>query len=82
MTVQWETVVERNPQWIVVMQYNLSDDVQAKINMLKSNPALQSIDAIKNDNFVVRGLSDVTAGVRNIAAVETMAKSFHPEAFK
>ena len=82
MTVQWEAVVEKNPQWIVIMQYNVSDDVQAKIDTLKNNPALENIDAIKNNHIIVLGLSDVIAGVRNPGAVETMAKSFHPEAFE
>ena len=82
ITVQWEAVVEKNPDWIVVMQYDASDDVQGKIDVLKNHPALQNIDAVKNDRIMVLGLSDVLAGVRNITAVETMAENFHPEAFE
>ncbi len=81
LTVQWETVIKKNPQWIVVMQYNNSDDVQGKIDFLKNTPALKDIDAVKNNRILVLGLSDVIAGVRNINAVETMAEKFHPEAF-
>jgi iron complex transport system substrate-binding protein len=82
LTVQWESVVEKNPEWIVVMQYNVSDDVQAKINTLKNNEALKNVDAIKNNRILIMGLSDVMAGVRNVSAVENMAVSFHPDEFK
>jgi iron complex transport system substrate-binding protein len=82
LSVQWESVVDKNPQWIVVMQYNVSDDAQGKIDFLKNNPALQGIDGIKNNRDFVLGLSDVVAGVRNAGAVEHMAKQFHPEAFQ
>lgn len=81
LTVQWETVIEENPEWIIVLQYNVSDNVQAQIDLLKNTPALQDIDAVKHDRILVLGLTDVTAGVRGAAAVETMARKFHPEAF-
>jgi iron complex transport system substrate-binding protein len=82
MTVQWESVVEKNPAWIVVMEYSSSEDSAAKINTLKTKAALQGIDAVKNNRIMTLGLSDVTAGIRNISAVERMAKNFHPAAFK
>ncbi len=81
ITVQWETVVERDPEWIVVMQYNVSDDVEGKLELLTTHPALQQVDAIRNGRIMVLGLSDLLAGVRNVTAVETMAAQFHPEAF-
>jgi iron complex transport system substrate-binding protein len=82
LKVQWEAVIEKNPQWIVVMSYSSSEDTGAKIAVLKSKEALQGIDAVKSQRWITMGLSDVTAGVRNTAAIERMARSFHPEAFK
>ena len=76
MTVQWETVVEKNPEWIVVMEYSSSE-----INTLKTKAALQGIDAVKNSRLMMLTLTDVTAGIRNTGAVERMAKNFHPQAF-
>jgi len=80
--VTWEEVVNRNPEYIIVMQYNAADNVEEKINFLKNNAALKDVDAIKNNNIFVLGLSDVVAGVRNSNAIKTMAEKFHPEAFK
>lgn len=80
--VSWEEVVKRNPDYIIVMKYDVSDDDQGKIKFLKNNPALKDISAIKNNKIFVMGLSDVVAGVRNAKAVETMAKNFYPELFK
>lgn len=82
MTVQWESVVEKNPEWIVVMEYSSSEDTAAKIDTLKTKAALQGIDAVKNGRMMTLGLSDVTAGIRNTAAIERMARNFHPQAFK
>lgn len=82
MGVSWEEVVAANPQYIIIMQYDMSDDVEGKENFLKNNEALKDIDAVKNDNIFILGLSDVVAGPRNTTAIETMAKEFHPDCFE
>ena len=82
MTVQWESVVEKNPAWIVVMEYSSSEESAGKINTLKTKAALKGIDAVKNNRIMTLGLSDVTAGIRNVGAIERMARNFHPQAFK
>lgn len=82
MGVSWEEVVAANPQYILVMQYDMSDDVEGKIKFLKNNPALKDVDAIANDRIMVLGLSDVVGGERNTAAIEKMAEFFHPDSFQ
>ena len=82
LTVQWESVAEQDPEWIIIMRYSSSDNVQAKVDFLKNNPALQGISAVRNDRIFILGLSDVTGGPRNPGAVETMARQFHPGAFR
>ncbi|MDR1986484.1 MAG: ABC transporter substrate-binding protein [Treponema sp.] len=82
LTVQWESVVQQNPDWIMVMQYSSAEDASKKIDFLKTHDGTKSLDAVKNNRIFVMGLADVTGGPRNPAAVETMARHFHPEAFK
>jgi iron complex transport system substrate-binding protein len=82
LTVQWESVAEQDPEWIIIMRYSSSDNVQTKVDFLKNNPALQGISAVRNDRIFTLGLSDVTGGPRNPGAVEAMARQFHPEAFR
>ncbi|MFJ4194089.1 ABC transporter substrate-binding protein [Pseudomonas sp. NPDC089534] len=76
--VNWETVVERNPQVIVIVDYSeISAD--QKIEFLLNNKALQSVDAIKNRRFIVIPYVQATPGIDNVLAVETLAKGFHGE---
>lgn len=74
-TVAWEPVVERNPEVIVIVNYG---DVTAeqKIAFLEANPAFASIDAVRNDRYVVLEYVEATPGPRNIRAVEKLVQGF------
>ncbi|WP_338584483.1 ABC transporter substrate-binding protein [Pseudomonas sp. MAG733B] len=74
--VNWENVVERNPQVIVIVDYGEVTAAQ-KIEFLRSNMALQSVDAIKHQRFIVIPYVQATPGIDNVLAVETLAKGFH-----
>jgi iron complex transport system substrate-binding protein len=76
--VNWETVVERNPQVIVIVDYS-EITAEQKEQFLLNNPALQSVDAIKNQRFIVIPYVQATPGIDNVLAVETLAKGFHGE---
>ena len=73
--IGWEPVVERNPEVVVIVNYG---DVTAeqKIAFLKGNPAFASIDAVRNDRFVVLEYVEATPGPRNIKAVEKLVAGF------
>ncbi|AYG59482.1 ABC transporter substrate-binding protein [Rhizobium jaguaris] len=77
--VSWEPVIEKNPEVIVIVDYGEVTAAQ-KIAFLKNNPAFKHIDAVKNDRFVVLPYVEATPGPRNIEAIATLAKAFHPEA--
>ena len=74
--VNWETVVERNPQVIVIVDYS-EITAEQKIQFLLDNPALQSVDAIKQRRFIVIPYVQATPGIDNVLAVQTLAKGFH-----
>ena len=76
--VNWENVVERNPQVIVIVDYG-EVTAEQKEQFLLSNKALQSVDAIKNQRFIVIPYVQATPGIDNVLAVETLAKGFHGE---
>lgn len=76
--VNWETVVERNPQVIVIVDYS-EITAEQKIEFLLNNKALQSVDAIKNQRFIVIPYVQATPGIDNVLAVEALAKGFHGE---
>lgn len=74
-TVNWESVVERNPEIVVIVNYG---DVTAeqKREFMMSNPAFADMDAVKNDRFVTLEYVDATPGPRNIKAVKTLSQAF------
>ncbi|NMZ81102.1 ABC transporter substrate-binding protein [Pseudomonas mandelii] len=76
--VNWEDVVERNPQVIVIVDYG-EVTAEQKEHFLLSNKALQSVDAIKDQRFIVIPYVQATPGIDNVLAVETLAKGFHGE---
>jgi iron complex transport system substrate-binding protein len=76
--VNWENVVERNPQVIVIVDYG-EVSAEQKEHFLLNNKALQSVDAIKNQRFIVIPYVQATPGIDNVLAVETLAKGFHGE---
>ena len=77
----WETVLADNPQYIIICDYSTSirntDDFDAKVEKLKSNPALAELDAVKNDHFVRVRLSEITPGVRSVDALVRLAEEIH-----
>jgi iron complex transport system substrate-binding protein len=74
--VNWETVVERNPQVIVIVDYS-EISAEQKQQFLLDNKALQSVDAIRNQRFIVIPYVQATPGIDNVEAVQTLAKGFH-----
>ncbi|MET0949816.1 MAG: ABC transporter substrate-binding protein [Pseudomonas sp.] len=76
--VNWENVVERNPQVIVIVDYG-EVSAEQKEHFLLNNQALQSVDAIKHQRFIVIPYVQATPGIDNVLAVETLAKGFHGE---
>ncbi|MPV86381.1 ABC transporter substrate-binding protein [Ostreibacterium oceani] len=75
--VAWEAVVERNPEVIVIVNYGEVTAAQ-KIEFLKSQPALATIDAVKHNRFVVLDYIEATPGPRNIQAIQTLINTFYP----
>ena len=77
-TVSIEEIVERNPQYIIIHEYTDSEnDTQNKIDALKSMEELSEVDAVKNDNFIVIKMMQVTPGIENVDFVEAVAKAIH-----
>lgn len=80
-TVSWEEVVLQNPDVIVIVDYG-DTSAETKLDLIKTHPALQDVTAVKEDNFVVIGLAEMSPGVRNTMAIRTLAQGFYPEKFE
>nr|WP_200997705.1 ABC transporter substrate-binding protein [Pseudomonas cichorii] len=78
--VSWESVVERNPQVIVIVDYGPTS-WQHKRDFLLQNAALSSVEAIRQKRFMVLPYVAVTPSVDNAEAIEKLAAELHPELF-
>lgn len=78
--ISWEVVAQANPDWIVIDYYEGFDDIDGVKQMLRTNPATKDLDAVKNNKFLVVGLTDISAGERIDDTIKLMADTFHPEA--
>lgn len=71
-TVGWETVVERDPEVIVINDYG-DTSADQKRKFLKSYPPLAQVSAVRNDRIVVLDYVDLVESPRNPAAVSSLA---------
>ncbi|BBG00536.1 MULTISPECIES: ABC transporter substrate-binding protein [Pseudonocardia] len=67
--VGWETVVERQPEIIMILDYG-DQSATEKIDFLKSLPTLRSVPAVQSDNFFVLDYNEGISGPRNIDGLE------------
>lgn len=79
--VNWETVAQRNPEYIVINDY-AGKTFEEKVEFLKSHPVMKDLDAVKNDKFILMPLASTFAGIQNDNAVELMAKGLYSEVFE
>jgi len=73
--IDWETVVDRNPDVVIIVNYG-NVTAEEKMDFMRNSPALAGIDAVKNDRFVVLEYVEATPGPRNIEAVKKLANAF------
>ncbi|CAM5449392.1 ABC transporter substrate-binding protein [Streptomyces abikoensis] len=72
-SVGWETVVERNPDVIVINNYGDVTSEQKK-EFLTSFPPLADVSAVKNDRIFVLDYVDLVESPRNPAAIAALAR--------
>jgi len=78
--VGWESVVEEDPELILIVDYGERTAAQ-KRDFLLQHPALQGVTAIREQRFVVLPYLAVTPSLDNATAVEILAAALHPKAF-
>ncbi|ULB12379.1 ABC transporter substrate-binding protein (plasmid) [Cereibacter azotoformans] len=78
-TVSWETIARANPSVIVVARMERrrfpADDVEKKLEFLKSDPVTSQMDAVKNGRIVILDAHSMDPSIRNVTALETLAEA-------
>ena len=80
-TTSVETLVETDPDVIIFNDYG-SQTIEEKLDFVNSNPALQDVAAVKNQNYIVIPLVSVMQDIRAASACETFARAFYPDCFE
>lgn len=76
----WEDVVARNPEWIVVVDYG-QPNAQGKVDFLRGKPELAGVEAVRHNRFFVLSYAEATPGPRNVARARALAQAMHPALF-
>lgn len=75
--ISFESIVKANPDVILITDFLAGQPAQEKIDFLKNHPALKEVNAVKNNNFHVIGLADLSPGVRNTKLIKKMNEIFY-----
>lgn len=78
----WEDIAIKNPEFLVLLDYQDGNGVTKLLNFLKQHPAMKETDAVKNERFVALRYAELTPGPANIDAIEKMANAMHPALMK
>lgn len=76
--VSWESVIERNPEVIIIVDYG-DHTVKQKEELLLSKKELSDVTAIKEKKFIVLPLSACAEGIRAPIALNMLAEGLYPD---
>ena len=80
-TTSWEDVAVKNPQFLILLDYQDGAGYAKLLDFLKAHPAMKETDAVKNERFLPLRYEQITPGPANIEAVEALAKALHSARF-
>lgn len=81
-TTSWEDIAAKNPQFLILLDYQDGGGYTKLLDFLKSHPAMKETDAVKNARFLPLRYEQLTPGPANIDAIEKLAAALYPDAFK
>ena len=77
--VGWESIAAANPAVLAIVKMERrrfpADDVDAKLNFLKTDPVASQLDAVKKGRVVVIDVGWARAGLDAVDGIEAMAKA-------
>ena len=77
--VGWESIAAANPAVIVAVRMDRrrfpADDIEVKLNFLKTDPVASKLDAVKNGRIVVMDVGATRAGLDTVDGIEALAQA-------
>lgn len=74
-TTSWETVAARNPQFLILLDYQRGTNAQGLMRFLRQHPAMRQTDAVRHNRFIPLRYEELTPGPANIGAIEKLAQA-------
>ncbi len=75
--VSFESILDRDPDVIVVTEYASGLPADKKIEIFKKIPGVKELKAVKNNRIYVLNLVELAPGIRNAATVEKLYNMFY-----
>ena len=69
----WESVAARNPQFLILLDYQDGTGPQRLLRTLQAHPAMRNTDAVRQRRFIALRYAELTPGPANIGAIEKLA---------
>lgn len=79
-TVSWETLIERDPAFLLVLDYDTGGWEQSW-SFLQNHPGAAALTAVRENRVLPLRYGEITPGPANIDAIEKLARALHPAAF-
>ncbi len=77
--VGWESIAAANPAVIVTVKMDRrrfpADDIEKKLDFLKTDPVASKLDAVKNQRIVIMDVGATRAGLDTVDGIEALAKA-------
>ena len=80
-TATWEAVAAKDPEFIILLDYQDGGGAEKLKAFLKAHPIMKEVAGVKKDLFMALRYEELVPGPDNVAAVEKIARALHPEAF-
>jgi len=74
-STSWETVAARNPQFLILLDYQDGQGPKRLLATLLAHPAMRLTDAVKQQRFIALRYAELTPGPANIYAIEKLARA-------
>ncbi len=79
-TVAWEAVLEREPAFLVLVDYG-EGGWEAAWSFLQAHPGASALAAVQEGRKLPLRYGHITPGPANVEAIEALARALHPDAF-
>ena len=76
----WEAVAMRNPQFLILLDYQDGQGPARLMATLQAHPAMRHTEAVKRQRFIALHYAELTPGPANIGAVEKLASALRAAA--